>query len=103
MERFQRAEPLPAAMQGRWVEMDEPASELVVTDGEIVCFGAVVEYDYKDIGEVECALTVQLGINADDDASQDTFHRANITGLVISPEGEFLVYNVKFGAQFVRP
>jgi hypothetical protein len=59
-----------------------------------------VEYDFKDIVEKSGALTVTLGV--DDDASVDTFQRANITGLVITPEGEFHVYNVKFGARFVR-
>ena len=46
------------------------------------------------------ALTVSLGV--DDEASEDTFQRANITGLVITPEGEFHAYNVKFAARFVR-
>jgi hypothetical protein len=28
--------------------------------------------------------------------------RSNITGLVITPEGEFHAYNVKFASHFIR-
>jgi hypothetical protein len=73
---------------------------LIVNGGEITCFGRAVEYDYKEIVEQDGALTVSLGV--DDEASEDTFQRANITGLVITPEGELHAYNVKFAAHFVR-
>jgi len=101
MNRFEREVPLPKEMQGRWVEDEDASSELVILDGEINCFGSSVEYDYKDIGQIDGVLTVSLGVN--DASQQDSFQRANITGLVISPDGEFFVYNVKFGALFVRP
>jgi hypothetical protein len=99
MTRLDRDASLPDEMQGRWVEVDD-GSILIVNGGEITCFGQVVEYDYKEIEKVDGALTVTLGIN--DEAQVDTFQRANITGLVISPEGDFLAYNLKFGCEFVR-
>jgi hypothetical protein len=92
---------LPLEMQGRWVDADEPSSELMVDGGEITCFGRTVEYDYKEIVKKDGALTVDLRIN--DEANEDTFQRANITGLAITPEGDFLAYNVQFGCCFVRP
>jgi hypothetical protein len=101
MHRLERAAPLPREMQGRWVEVDNPASELLVTGGEITCYGQVVEHDYKEIVEQDGALTVSLKIN--DEANEDSFQRAHITGLVITPEGDFHVYNVRFSSQFVRP
>jgi hypothetical protein len=99
MTRLDRTASLPEEMQGRWVEVND-GSILIVDGGEITCFGQVVEYDYKEISEIDGALTVTLGIN--DKAQEDAFQRANITGLVISPEGNFLAYNVKFGCEFVR-
>ena len=99
MTRLDRTASLPEEMQGRWVEVDN-GSILIVDEGEITCFGQVVEYDYKEISEIDGALTVTLRIN--DEAREDMFQRANITGLVISPEGDFLAYNVKFGCEFVR-
>jgi hypothetical protein len=101
MPRLKRDEPLPHEMQGRWIDADDPSASLVVEDGEITCFGQVVEYDYKDINLEDGALTVSLGIN--DKTKEDTFQRANVTALVITPEGEFHAYNVKFASQFVRP
>jgi len=100
MERPARKAPLPEEMQGHWVEAGEPSSELIVNGGEITCFGQTVEYDYKEISKKDGALSVDLGIN--DKADEDSFQRRNITGLVITPEGDFHVYNVKFAAQFVR-
>jgi hypothetical protein len=99
MTRLDRTASLPEEMQGRWVEVAD-GSILIVDGGEITCFGRAVEYDYKEISEIDGALTVTLGIN--DEAQEDAFQRANITGLVISPEGDFLAYNVKFGCEFVR-
>lgn len=101
MHRLERDASLPSEMQGRWVGVDEPSAELLVTAGEITCFGQVVEHDYKEIDENDGALTVSLKIN--DEANEDTFQRANITGLVMTPEGEFHAYNAKFASQFVRP
>jgi hypothetical protein len=88
-------------MQGRWVGADDPSSELIVEGGEITCYGSRVEYDYKEISLVDGALVVDLGIN--DQTQENAFQRANITGLVITPEGEFHVHNVKFGDEFARP
>ncbi len=88
-------------MQGHWVGVDDPASELIVDGGEIICFGTIVNYDHKEVVQKDGALTVSLGI--DDDSKLDAFQRANITGLVLTPEGQFHAYNVKFALQFVRP
>jgi hypothetical protein len=100
MPQLDRAAPLPDAMQGRWVDVDSQTIELIVVDGEITCFGSVVDYDFKDIEDVDGALTVSLGIR--DPADEDAFQRANITELVITPEGELHAYNVKFASQFTR-
>jgi hypothetical protein len=45
------------------------------------------------------------GVHPDDveRCLSDDFQRENITGLVITPEGRFVVYNVKFGLEVVRP
>jgi len=87
-------------MQGCWVDADDQASELSINGGEIFCFGKVVEYDYKLIREEGGALTVSLKVN--DQANEDTFQRANITELVVTPEGDFHAYNTQFASQFVR-
>ena len=100
MERVGRDVPLPTEMQGRWVDAEDPSSELVVRGGEVSCFGQTVEYDYKLVGEDDGALTVSLKIS--DGTNEDTFQRSNITELVVTPEGDFHAYNVKFASQFVR-
>jgi hypothetical protein len=101
MERVGRDAPLPTEMQGCWVDVEDPSSELVVTGGEVSFVGQGVEYDYKLIGEDDGALTVSLKVN--DATKEDTFQRSNITELVVTPEGDFHAYNVKFASQFVRP
>jgi hypothetical protein len=101
MQRVGRDEPLPDEMQGNWIDADDPASELIVDGGEITCFGEAVAYDYKEIGIEDGAITVSLMV--DDPAKQDAFQRANVTGLVITAEGAFHAYNVKFASQYVRP
>lgn len=100
MERVGRDAPLPAEMQGRWVDADDPSTKLVVSGGEVSCFGQTIGYDYKLVGEDDGALTVSLKLN--DETNADTFQRSNITELVLTPEGEFHAYNVKFASQFVR-
>lgn len=100
MERFEREHPLPDAMQGRWQDVEDSASELIVDGGEITCFGQTVAYDYKLLAEDDGALTVSLKI--ENEADEDAFQRANITELVITPEGELHAYNVKFSSQFER-
>jgi len=101
VNRLGRDEPLPARMQGRWVGADDPLSELVVSGGAITCLGSTVNYDHKVIVEADGALNVSLGV--DDESRIDDFQRENITGLVITPEDRFVVYNVRFGLEFVRP
>lgn len=100
MERLGPEAPLPSEMQGRWADVEDPSSELIVKGGEIICFGQAVLYDYKVIDSDEGALTVSLKV--DDDAREDTFQRSNITDLVITPDGDFHAYNVKFASQFER-
>jgi len=100
MERVGRDAPLPDEMQGRWTDVEDPTSELIVQGGEVTCFGQPVAYDYKLTDAVDGALTVSLKI--DDQAKEDTFQRANVTVLVITPEGDFHAYNVKFASQFER-
>jgi hypothetical protein len=100
MNRVTRETPLPAPMLGRWVDADDSSSELVIVGGEITCYGALVDYDYKEVSDEGGALIVSLRVN--DPSRVDSFQRANIANLVITPEGEFLVSNVKFGARFVR-
>jgi hypothetical protein len=100
MERLGPDVPLPSKMQGRWVDVEEPSSELIVRGGEVICFGQSVLYDYKLIGSDDGALTVSLKI--DDEDREDAFQRSNITELVISPEGDLHAYNVKFASQFEK-
>lgn len=100
MRRAGREAPLPPEMQGRWVDADEGASELIVDGSEITCFGAVVDYDYKEVDEKDGALTISLRV--EDPTLEDAFERANVTGLVITPDGELHAYNAKFASQYVR-
>ena len=87
-------------MQERWVEADNGSAELVISGGEVCRFRQAVEYDYKLVSEDARALSVSLRMS--DEIKEDTFQRANITGLVITPAGEFHAYNVKFACHFVR-
>ena len=100
MERLERDAPLPPGMQGRWIDVEDSTSELIVEGSEITCFGRPVIYDYKLLDRIDGALTVSLQI--DDQAGEDTFQRSNITDLVITPDGEFHAYNVKFAMQLAR-
>lgn len=100
MQHQGREVALPAEMQGRWTDVEDPTNELIVTDGEIACFGRAVVYDYKLVSTEDGALTVSLKL--EDEAGEDNFQRSNVTELVITPEGEFHAYNTKFASQFVR-
>ena len=100
MNRLGRDAPLPNEMQGRWFDVENQSSELFVNGGEVSCFGIPVEYDFKLICTDDGALTVSLKI--DDEANEDSFQRANITELVITPEGELHAYNTQYASQFVR-
>jgi hypothetical protein len=101
MKKLDRSVPLPKAMQGRWITLDDQ-EEITIAGSEISGFGRVVEYDWKTIEEVDGALVVDLGVNDTSLEGQDAFARRHITNLVITPEGEFHVYNVKFAAQLER-
>ena len=70
MSRVTREAPLPAQMLGRWVEADDFSSELTIVGGEVACFGAIVDYDYKEIVNEGGALVVSLGV--DDQSRFDT-------------------------------
>ncbi|UCI31932.1 hypothetical protein [Mesorhizobium sp. B4-1-4] len=98
MKRLERDAPLPVEMQGRWIDVEDSTSDLIVQGGEIICFGEAVCYDYKLVDTDDGALTVSLKMN--DPAAEGAFQRANITELVITPEGEFHAYNVKFASHF---
>ncbi len=100
MEQLGRDVRIPVAMQGRWIDAEDSSIELVVEGGEVTCFGQRVEYDYKLVEEEDGALTVSLMV--DNAADEESFQRSNITGLVLTPEGEFHAYNVKFASQFIR-
>lgn len=101
MTRRERGAPLPDVVQGRWVSLDEPTAELIVSGGDVTCFGAKIEYGFREEREEDGAITVSLrpAVNL----SEDAFQRANITELVVTPEGELHAYNVKFSSRFVRP
>ncbi|NSY15777.1 hypothetical protein [Neorhizobium sp. AL 9.2.2] len=100
MDRLERDAPFPAEMQGRWTDVEDSNSVLIVEGSKIICFGEKIAYDYKLIDTIDGALTVSLKIN--DRTADDTFQRANITELVITPEGDLHAYNVKFASQFAR-
>lgn len=97
---FDRSAPLPEAMQGRWVDLDDPAGDLHIDGGEVRYRGRSVEYDFKIIGEDDGALTVDLKVN--DPAREDDFQRENLTGLVVDPEGNFHGFNTRFASEFAR-
>jgi hypothetical protein len=87
-------------MQGRWVDVDDASSELVIVGSEVACFGQEIVYDYKLVGTDDGALTVSLKI--EDEAREDDFQRSNVTELVITPEGDFHAYNTQFASQFIK-
>ena len=99
-QRLGRAAPLPKAMQGRWVDVDDRSSVLVVTGGEVALSGQAIEYDYKDVAEMAGAVAVSLRVV--DEAQEEAFERANLTELVLTPDGEFHAYNSSFATEFVR-
>jgi hypothetical protein len=100
MQKLDRLAPLPHDMQGKWRDVDDASSHLMIDGGEVTCFGQVVAYDYKLVGTMDGALTVSLKIN--DEAAEDSFQRANITELVVTPDGELHAYNLTFASQFER-
>ena len=87
-------------MQGQWKDIEDVTSKLIIDGGQVTCFGQTIVYDYKLIGSDDDAVTVSLKIL--DEANEDAFQRTNITGLVITPQGDLHAYNVKFASQFER-
>ena len=100
--RFDLSQPLPAEMQGRWVDVCEPDSELVVAGSQVSYRGMPVRHDHFVVDRIEGALRVDLGIDDTDLERADSFARENVTSLVVDPEGRFHAYNVKFASQFER-
>jgi hypothetical protein len=100
MKRVGKDEHLPDKMQGTWFAIDDATVVLVIDGSNIQCFGKTILYDHKVIDYKDGAVTVSLKVN--DPGAEDAFQRANITGLVITPSGDFHAYNVKFACQFVR-
>ncbi|MDG2512769.1 hypothetical protein P7B04_08685 [Sphingobium yanoikuyae] len=100
MDRTGRDVALPMEMQGLWIDADDPTVELSVDGGEVACFGRIVSYDYKLVATDDDVVTVSLKV--DDEEREDDFQRANVTELVITPEGEMHAYNVRFASQFIR-
>ena len=39
MDRLERDAPFPAEMQGRWTDVEDSNSVLIVEGSEIICFG----------------------------------------------------------------
>jgi hypothetical protein len=92
---------LPDEMQGRWVDIADPG-DLVVDGFDVSYCGQPVKHDYFTVSHIDGALCVDLGINATDIESEDTFSRENVTHLVIDPDGALHAYNVKFASTFER-
>ena len=93
---------LPEAMQGRWVDVDDPDGVLIVEEFDVSYLGQPVRHDYFTVAQIDGALCVDLGIGASDVETADTFARESVTHLVIDPEGAFHAYNVKFASEFER-
>jgi hypothetical protein len=100
MSRLGPEAPLPDEMQGRWVDSEDPSFVVEISGGEVTYGGGRSEYDWKEVtrGEV---LHVEFGV--DDEAQEDAFARGSVNGLVMTPDGEFHMWNVKFACQLVRP
>ena len=98
--RHELDQSLPAEMQGRWVDVEEPGAELVIDGSSVTYCGQAVQHEHFVVSQVDGAVCVDLGIDHADRA--DSFARDNLTNLVIDPDGNFHAYNVKFAAQFMR-
>ncbi|WP_205910426.1 hypothetical protein [Rhizobium sp. FKL33] len=91
---------LPAEMQGSWIGVDDDSYTVSIQGSRIEVMGTSVVYDSWRLIREDGAMTVELHVN--NPAEEDDFQRRNITGLVISPEGEFFVYNVKYSMALRR-
>ena len=98
--RLGRNQALPEPMQGRWLGGDEDTETLVVDGSDVSYQGQPILYDWFTVSTEDGALNVNFGV--DDPTRQDSFASENLCGLVISPEGEFLGWNTRFGTSFVR-
>lgn len=100
MDKDARIKALPAKMQGDWIGVNDGSYTVSIHGSRIEVMGISVVYDSWRLIREDGATTVELHV--DDAAEEDDFQRRNITGLVISPEGEFLVYNVKYSMALRR-
>ena len=100
METQDKPAALPQPMQGAWIDAEDQKVELLVAGGQVICFGKAVAYDFFEVEEEDSTITVTLCI--EDEDREDSFQRENITGLVLTPEGEFHAYNVKFAMRMAR-
>jgi hypothetical protein len=101
MSRSGRAAPLPDEMQGKWVDSEDPSYVVEISGGEVTYGGGRSEYDWKEVVHRDGALHVEFGV--DDEAKEDDFARGSVNGLVITPDGELYMWNVKFACELVRP
>jgi len=101
MSRLGREAPLPSEMQGQWVDPEDPSFVIEISGGEVTYGRHRSEYDYKEIIHRDGALIVEFGV--DDEAKEDNFARASVIGLVMTPDGELHMWNMKFACQLVRP
>jgi hypothetical protein len=101
MSRLGREAPLPDEMQGQWVDSEDPSFVVEISGGEVTYGRVLSEYDYKVVAHQDGALHVEFGV--DDEAREDDFARGSVNGLVMLPDGEFHMWNVKFACQLVRP
>ena len=95
-----RPTPLPAPMQGRWLDVADVGGVLLIEGFDVSYRGVAVTHNFFRIAEQDGALNVTLGV--DDPTREDSFARENLTGLVIDPEGQFHAWNTRFGATFER-
>jgi hypothetical protein len=87
-------------MQGQWVDFEDPSFVVEISGGEVTYGRVRSEYDYKEVVHRDGALHVEFGV--DDEAKEDDFARGSVNGLVMTPDGEFHMWNVKFACQLVR-
>ena len=101
MSRLGREAPLPAEMQGRWVDSEDSSFVVEIRGGEVAYGGTPSEYDHKEIVHRDGALVVDFGV--DDEAKEDDFARVSVNGLAMTPDGELHMWNMKFACRLVRP
>ncbi|MBB1248438.1 hypothetical protein [Rhizobium sp. G21] len=100
MDKDARLTALPAEMQGDWIGAEDDSYTVSIHGARIKVMGKTVIYDSWRLIQQDGATTVDLRV--DDPAEEYDFQRRNIIGLVISPEGDFLVYNVRYSMALRR-